>query len=150
MTHLYIFDLDGTLADINHRVHFLQQTPKDWESFFKACPQDTPIEPVIKTMNALLTSGSEVRIWSGRGEEERDSTIAWLKKHTEFNPTHKNLLMRPKGYHVVDTTLKKGWLNDLPAADRSRLVCTFDDRTRVVHMWRSQGIQCNQVAPGDY
>ena len=26
----------------------------------------------------------------------------------------------------------------------------FDDRQRVVDMWRRNGIQCCQVAPGDY
>jgi FMN phosphatase YigB (HAD superfamily) len=31
---IYIFDIDGTLADISHRLHFIQQEPKDWRGFY--------------------------------------------------------------------------------------------------------------------
>lgn len=34
--------------------------------------------------------------------------------------------------------------------DRDRLVAVFDDRARVVRMWRKAGITCFQVAPGDF
>jgi hypothetical protein len=29
-------------------------------------------------------------------------------------------------------------------------MCTFDDRDKVVKMWRDNGIICFQVAPGDF
>ena len=47
-TPLYIFDLDGTLALIDHRRHFLddQADPKRWQKFFAACVDDQPNEPV--------------------------------------------------------------------------------------------------------
>ena len=28
-----IFDIDGTLLDISHRLKFIQQKPKDWKAF---------------------------------------------------------------------------------------------------------------------
>ena len=31
-----------------------------------------------------------------------------------------------------------------------RIVATFDDRNRVVAMWRDAGIPCFQVAPGEF
>ena len=34
--------------------------------------------------------------------------------------------------------------------DRARLVMVFDDRDRVVNMWRRNGVVCAQVAPGDF
>lgn len=30
MKPIYIFDLDGTLADGAHRLHYIQQEPKRW------------------------------------------------------------------------------------------------------------------------
>ena len=34
--------------------------------------------------------------------------------------------------------------------DRARLVAVFEDRKRVVDMWRENGVTCYQVAPGDF
>ena len=33
---LYIFDLDGTLADISHRRHLVESAPKRWREFYAA------------------------------------------------------------------------------------------------------------------
>jgi hypothetical protein len=30
------------------------------------------------------------------------------------------------------------------------VLCVFDDRDKVVKMWRENGINCFQVAPGDF
>ena len=45
MKPLYIFDLDGTLALIKHRRHFVEGTTKDWRAFFAACVDDVPDMP---------------------------------------------------------------------------------------------------------
>lgn len=80
---MIIFDLDGTLADCEHRRHFIDPLhPKnlqiedgciitifpngncesnrqikdfkpDWKSFYEACDKDVPIEPVITVMERL-------------------------------------------------------------------------------------------------
>jgi len=34
--------------------------------------------------------------------------------------------------------------------DKSRLVAVFDDRDRVVKMWRDVGVTCFQVADGEF
>jgi hypothetical protein len=47
--------------------------------------------------------------------------------------------------------LKRNWYdNVLTAGERRRLVAVFDDRDKVVAMWRSMGVPCFQVAPGDF
>lgn len=33
---------------------------------------------------------------------------------------------------------------------RERIAMVFDDRDKVVAMWRRQGLTCLQVAPGDF
>jgi len=30
-----IFDLDGTLCDITHRLHFIEGDNKDWDGFYR-------------------------------------------------------------------------------------------------------------------
>ena len=42
-----IFDMDGTLADVSHRKHFVENNPKNWEAFYKAMINDKPNSPVI-------------------------------------------------------------------------------------------------------
>lgn len=143
---LYIFDLDGTLALIEHRRHFVEGDKKDWPAFFAACKDDIPNFPVIRVSHALVEHGAEIRIWSGRSDEVRGVTEKWLRNWDCLFP----LTMRAAGDHQPDETLKAAWLDAMSAEDRKRLVAIFDDRDRVVAMWRSKGVACFQVAPGAF
>ena len=148
---LYLFDLDGTLAHIEHRKHFIEGERKSWSRFYKACVDDTPNTPVIATMELLLAAGCEVQIFSGREDSVRKETVAWLTQHTSLNMRATTLLMRPTGDSTPDDELKRDWYeNALTAGERRRLVAVFDDRDKVVAMWRSMGVPCFQVAPGDF
>lgn len=140
---LVVFDLDGTLANSDHRVHFLEREPKDWRAFYAACDQDFPCHPLIRTLKALQVTGAEVEIWSGRSAEVEDKTRAWL---AGYGLGDVPLRMRAVGDHRPDTTVKAEWLE--AASVKPWLV--FEDRASVVEMWRSHGIVCCQVAPGDF
>jgi len=153
MSPLYIFDLDGTLALIEHRRHMLDAPDREkWRRFYAACDKDAPNEPVISTMERLRLS-SDVWIFSGRSDEVRDKTVAWLAQHTSFL-THElqgpMLTMRAAGDYTADDVLKRQWLDAMLVDDRRRLVAAFDDRDRVVAMWRDAGVPCFQVAPGEF
>ena len=175
MTPLYIFDLDGTLALIDHRRHLVEPPSRkcydcgganskncvqcagldagwkpDWTAFFAACVEDTPNWPVISTLNALLKSGADVQIWSGRSSEVMNQTLAWLQRFFEGDAEELGLCMRREGDFTPDDELKRSWLEALNEYDRRRLVAVFDDRQKVVDMWRSHGVACFQVAPGDF
>ena len=63
--------------------------------------------------------------------------------------------MRPTSHpwkFMPDDKLKQRWLDDLFPIDSKRLdiVCVFDDRDKVVDMWRKNGLTCMQVAPGNF
>ena len=52
-------------------------------------------------------------------------------------------------HYRIDWYTPKG--NDaMSDEDKKRLICIFDDRNKVVNMWRSLGITCLQVANGDF
>jgi len=59
------------------------------------------------------------------------------------------ILMRRAGDRQADDRLKRGWLLD-GSIPRERVLCVYDDRQRVVDMWRDEGLACFQVAPGDF
>lgn len=163
MRPLYIFDLDGTLALTEHRQHLLDNRadPDRWRKFFAACVDDAPNIPVIRTLQALRVSGAEVWIWSGRSDEVRQQTVKWLQINGCFGfPTNvlwawpfgapEGFRMRTAGDNTPDEQLKFGWLADLDPPERNRLTAIFDDREKVVAMWRAAGVPCFQVAPGAF
>jgi hypothetical protein len=138
-----VFDLDGTLSDPSHRIHFLEREKKDWRAFYAACGEDRPHYPIIRVLQALYLTGSDIEIWTGRSEEVREQTMTWLA--LEGIP-HVNVKMREEGDHRPDTVLKLEWLES--CSSKPRLV--FEDRASVVEMWRANGIPCCQVAEGKF
>ena len=140
----FVFDLDGTLADVEHRKHHVRGKNRDWPAFFKECTDDGPNKPVIAALLALKAAGHRIEIWSGRSDEVKAETLAWL----EANGIDPALLtnMRPEKDYQPDDALKRQWLL---AAD-TRPDAIYDDRNKVVDMWRAEGIPCFQVAPGDF
>lgn len=149
---LYIFDLDGTLALIEHRRHLVEcpREQQDWPAFFAACVDDLPNKAVIEVLTSLkLDDDNDIWIFSGRSNEVREQTMRWLDRHVAWFP-REHVLMRAAGDFTPDDQLKLRWLNEMLPEDRQRLVAVFEDRDRMVKMWRAQGIACFQVAPGDF
>lgn len=141
-----VFDLDGTLCNVEHRMHHIAGPTKDWEAFYRACSGDTPILPVVHIAQALSATGYGIWLVSGRGSEARRETVAWLGA---YSVPFEMLLMRPEGSRLIDAELKRGWIHS-DAIPRDRVLCVFEDRASVVKMWREEGFQCYQVAAGDF
>jgi phosphoglycolate phosphatase-like HAD superfamily hydrolase len=156
MRPLYIFDLDGTLALIDHRRHYVEGDTKDWRAFFAACVNDVPNTPVVQTMQRLENAGSEIWVWSGRSDEVRKDTVHWLQQHCGLNfgflsiGAPERFLMRKAGDFRPDEELKREWLSMVEPPEYRRLTAVFDDRDKVVAMWRAAGVPCFQVAPGAF
>lgn len=141
-----VFDLDGTLADCEHRrVRFLLPSKKDYTGFYRACPDDTPIWPICEILNSLKET-CEIWIVSGRSDEVANETYLWLHKHGIH---YDRIIMRPAGCYIEDDLLKESWLVE-GRIPKERILAVFDDRDRVVAMWRKHGLTCCQVAPGNF
>lgn len=147
---IYIFDIDGTIADLNHRLHYIQQKPAKWKEFFAACGEDKPIPEVIHTITRLAAFNEDkIMLVTGRSDECEAATIDWLYKH---KVPFTSLYMRHAGDHREDSVVKaelladieKDWVEDLPIAG------VFEDRQQVVQMYRSKGLRVYQVAPGNF
>jgi phosphoglycolate phosphatase-like HAD superfamily hydrolase len=156
MKPLVIFDLDGTLADASHRQHLVDRDlckaegrKPDWRAFYAACGDDKPHNHVIAVAEALYNNGNELWLWSGRSDEVEHITDAWLHKHEIF-VMFDDVRFRPEGDYAPDDVLKMGWFSEMSKEDRERLLLVFDDRDRMVKAWRSHGVPCFQVAPGDF
>ena len=155
MKPLYIFDLDGTLALIEHRRKYVEcpRGEQDWDAFYAACVGDAPNDPVIDTMERLREAGAEIWIFSGRSDEVRVQTVQWLSDKTTFllwELEGPMLTMRSAGDYTPDEILKKRWFDGMLVSDKARLVAVFEDRARMVKMWRAAGVPCFQVADGEF
>ena len=150
MRLIYIFDLDGTLANCEHRLNHIINNDKNWTAFFAACVDDVPIEPVLKIFDSLMRDERECWIWTGRSDDVRDQTLNWIKTHIDEGFNDKCLRMRRAGDHRPDYVIKREWLDELDPHTRSHIIATFEDRSSVVKMWRDAGVACFQVADGDF
>ena len=146
---LVVFDLDGTLSSAEHRLHYLDQRPKDWDSFHHACDQDKPIQQTLLVLESLYIQGNLIEIWTSRREDTRQKTEEWLSE-VGILYTIKELKMRPFDDHNQDYQLKLSWLRERQKALKNIPDLVFEDRTRVVEMWRDHKIKCYQVAAGNF
>lgn len=157
MKSLFVFDLDGTIADLSHRLplirvcspsQLLDASEKaegfkpDWPAFFDACDQDKPIRWVINLAQMVRPFG-DILILSGRSDRTQVKTRAWLIQH---GVPYDFLEMRPDGNHEPDEILKLRMLERFIGQCDFEVQFIVDDRQKVVDMWRRNGfnvLQCN-------
>lgn len=144
---LYIFDLDGTLALNQHRQHFLLTKPRQWDAWNAACVGDEPNLPLVNVWHGLTALGHKCIIMTGRDAKVRPQTKEWLAQWCAIHVGGDDLLMRPEGDRTEDVLLKRQWYEKL---HHVKIGAVFEDRTRMVEMWRGLGVPCWQVASGDF
>lgn len=144
-----IFDIDGTLADVEHRRHFVDGSngKKNFHAFYEAMGYDGVHEDIRDLYIMYCRTYKYIPIiCTGRPEKYREVTRDWLWKYSIFSD---RLLMRPdERGHEPDYLIKQDMLNDLKQDYDIKLA--IDDRDQVVKMWRENGIRCLQVADGDF
>jgi phosphoglycolate phosphatase-like HAD superfamily hydrolase len=176
MKNTVIFDLDGTLALIDHRRHLVEKG--------KACEKwwDTLTEEqTIKYMGDALGHFQSATGWKPNWDAfyeacdhdlPNEPVIMMLgllalngyrililsgrsevvREKTEvwlrkYRVNYDKIYMRKAGSYIPDEQLKKIWLDEI---GKDKVYCVFDDRDKVVCFWRGQGITCFQVAEGNF
>jgi predicted kinase len=138
-----IIDVDGTLA--NHG----ERNPYDTSRYH----EDTPHPEIVEQVRLAADAGYVLLVTSGRSEEFRDVTDAWLLEHlglTTWRGNARNKLIMRKSGDVRNDAIVKLELFDTHIRDNYDVRWAWDDRDRVVEAWRSMGLPVNQVRPGDF
>lgn len=131
-----IFDVDGTLASMDGR------SPFDWDKV----GEDKPNPHVVELAKLLHAAGYAIIVMSGRDGACRDATREWLE---ENGIPFEALFMRTAGDQRADAIIKEElfWSEVSENWDVKYVV---DDRNKTVEQWRAMGIECWQVAHGDF
>lgn len=165
--HTVIFDLDGTLADIEDRrqMSVKPNGKMDWDIFFHPdnIKYDKPIPAIVNLIQTYEDKAYKIVIFSGRNDRSWNETIAWLKR---YEIPFDLLVMRPDKFksksfpvadgnpatsdmrYMPDEILKKKMLDTF--VDINDVLFVVDDRQKVVDMWRDLGLTVFQPAPGDF
>lgn len=134
--HVIMCDLDGTLAEISHR------SPYDASK----CEEDGLKGNVASLLRYF--EGTRRVFMSGRQSLYRVQTENWLMKHGLLR-SGDELHMRIEGDsrkdYIVKLELFNKYVNPKYTVD-----FVLDDRDQVVEMWRAIGLECWQVAAGDF
>jgi len=138
-----ICDIDGTLADISHRVGYVTGTHRDYDKFYDPALMihDGVFEDIVNVINILSDVGETIVMCSGRPEKCRDVTEEWLETAGIYD--HVRLYMRPDNDTRPDHVIKLELLHQM-RADGFKPWLAIDDRPSIVKMWRDNGITCLQ------
>ena len=147
MNKVIIFDVDGTIADVEHRRHLVNGYNKDWKNFRLATEFDTPVQWVCDIAKRHIAQGEEVAFFSARNESEREITEKQISEW--IGDGHKGVFLRPNGDYRPDEVFKSE-LADKFEELGGKIDLVFDDRNKVVDMWRQRGTTVVQVADGDF
>lgn len=142
-----IVDLDGTLCDITHRRQWVIEKPKNWKMFFAGIAEDKVNRAVASIIERYNCSyDTDVILVSGRGEEHREETGKWLRKH---KIVYNLLLMRPYNNREDDDIIKESIYRTYIEPYFNVLFC-IDDRVRIIRMWRKLGLTCFAIQEEEF
>ena len=159
MKKIVIFDLDGTLATIDERMQLAtggkttesDYTKINWDVLHdpENIALDVPNKPIVEICQLMFQQGYTIYIFSGRSDRTEKATRLWLlKNEIAFD----KLVMRPhtkEEMYTPDEVLKKRMLSK-HIENKNDVLCVYDDRQKVVDMWREEDLVCCQVAPGNF
>jgi len=146
---LVVFDLDGTIADVRHRMHYIRPNPavdpvtgkkvkRRFDLFHAACVDDGVIEPVAALYRRFVADPDvTVVVLSGRDHATLDATVDWFDRMGLPQPDE--LLLKQGDQGLPDVEQKRVRANQLENKYGRPIDMVFEDRQRVVAMWKERG-----------
>lgn len=138
-----VFDIDGVLADVSHRLHHLEGPDKDWDGFFDAAVDDRVLVDGLSRVRQMVELGKSCVYLSGRPERTRTITVEWFQRH-DFPAL--DLYLRPDMDRRPARLFKPSVLERLGGPSGIEMV--FDDDDAVVEQLQVLGYAVTHVLWG--
>lgn len=146
---LFVIDIDGTLANASHRMHYVECAQPDWGSFVsdEALRLDTAQPHARAVLNKFRKHGYMLCFLTGRRDTSRTVTESWLKEHMDWaGPRAEPVFMRPPEFSNTHASVyKRKQLENVFAhfgLPDHHTVIFFDDDPFVARMYREFGMVC--------
>lgn len=137
-----VVGLDGTLADVSHRLDYLKAG--DFDTYDKLAAFDVPNWDVLKVVNSLA-AWHNIVIVTDRKERYRSVLATWLVKYDvqidavlmrptdDYSKTHDLMLALLSEYFGSEDTFNKG------------VLVAFESKEPIIEAYRNAGIPTWQV-----
>ena len=136
---IVICDIDGTVANNDHRQHLLKGF-KTWDLFFNALDKDTPILEVIEYVLKLHSNGKKIVFITGRPERFRKPTLRWLSRYFDFEL---NVFMRGNDDIRHKKLVKKDIFTE--NFNSEQIYIAIENDFELIGLWKSLGLQVKEI-----
>jgi hypothetical protein len=140
----HIYDVDGTLANVDPYLHYVRGSDRDYDAFHEASIGALPNIEVVEMLNNSVSDGLSVLIVTSRKEKYRGLTSMWLAKN---NIRSHGLFMRADNDNRPDYEAKKDMLDKITQLWDVRHA--VDDNPNVIKLWEDNNIPTTKIGNWD-
>jgi uncharacterized HAD superfamily protein len=126
--HLILFDIDGVIANDDHRVQFALD--KNWVEYFELIQEDPVLQEGYDLATYYAKSGFEVQYLTGRRIDLYEKTAQWLRDNGFPNP--EKITMRGFAHRDILAKFKAGVLKNAIEGGEFESVHLYEDDPAVV------------------
>ena len=140
----HIYDVDGTLANVDPYLHYVRGSNRDYNAFHEASIDALPNVNVLEMLNNSVSDGHSILVVTSRKEKYRGLTSMWLAKN---NIRSHGLFMRAENDNRPDYEAKKDMLTEI--RKHWNVVHAIDDNPNVIKLWEEYGIPTTKIGTWD-
>jgi hypothetical protein len=134
---IFIFDIDGVLADVTHLLPLITGASKDYEAYYARIREAGVIYGIAPILQGIQKH-HDVFFITGRRESSREDTIQWLQVNG-FCGENPSLYMRHEGNFEPAHKVKERHLREICTDVAFGDVTVFEDDPHCAEMYESLG-----------
>lgn len=140
----HIYDVDGTLANVDPYLHYVRGSNRDYDAFHEASIGALPNVEVVEMLNNSVNDKHSILIVTSRKEKYRGLTSMWLAKN---NIRCHGLFMRADNDNRPDYEAKKDMLDNI--SKLWDVTYAVDDNPNVIKLWEDHKIPTTKIGTWD-
>lgn len=133
---IIVIDIDGTVANNDHRAHHVDTAKPNWEAFLQPhlVAKDTLVPGAKKAIEHFQELRYKIVFLTGRNEGLRPTTSQWIQEHLGIEVNDDTLIMRNTGNMLKASEYKREQAQGLKSNNPVEQFLFIDDDK---YSWRS-------------